>query len=134
MKKLLTLLVLATVLPLSGWAKVRSIKIYHVPWDVMTFVDMSADSVRKNASFIYEITDAAYAEKFLSALETEKFADGDRQPVSDLRLVIDVSNADGSVVTIVASRFEVGAQKSGKKRPIDEAFRARFSSLYEKKG
>ncbi len=133
MKKLLHFIFLTTLLPLIGWAKIQVVKIYHLPWSIATSTAMTAEGVRKNAMFKMEITDDGYAERFVRSLAAEKMSEGDHQPVSDLRLVIDVTSDDGSIITFVASRFELGGQKSGKKRTIDDAFRARFSSLYEEK-
>jgi hypothetical protein len=134
MKKLLPFIFLSAFVPVFGWAKIKEVKIYHVPWDVLTFVAMLAEDVRKTAPFKIQISDATYAERFARSLAQEKMSEGDRLPVSDIRLVIDITDEDGSVVSFCASRFELGAQKSGKKRTIDDAFRARFTALYEEKG
>lgn len=133
MKKLLSVILLSGFLPLLGWAKVKEVRIYQVPWDVLTFSAMSAEEVRQTAPFKIQITDAIYAERFIRSLAEEKMTDGDHLPISDMRLVIDVTDDDGHVTSFYASRLELGAQKSGKKRAINDAFRARFSALYEEK-
>jgi hypothetical protein len=134
MKKLLVIIFLSAFVPLFGGTKIKDVKIYHVPWDVLTFANMTAEEVRKTAPFKIQITDAIYAERFVRALAEDKMSSGNHLPIADIRLVIDITGDDGSVTSFCASRFELGAQKSGKKRTIDDSFRARFTALYEEKG
>lgn len=129
MNKLLLLLLVTAFLPLKSWAKARTVRVYYVPWSVVTSSAMTADEVRHNAMLTIDITNEDYAELFVRSLAAETMSEGDRRPVADLRLVIDVTTDEGGVVTFAASRFELGGVRSGKKRAIDETFRRRFSAL-----
>jgi len=134
--KVFTLVLLAVLIPLTCTAKPKSVKIYYVPWSVATSVAMSAGGVRKNAFVTYEILDATYAAMFVKSLGEETMQADPELRVADLRLVIDVVDEDGSISSYYASQFAMVAEKSGKKKLIDESFRSRFTATlrYENGG
>ena len=129
------IILIGFVAPLTCTAKVKSVKIFHVPWGMMTYSAMSPEAVRKSAIVKVEISDSGYplgfAERFVLWLKEGAMKKDDSLPVRDLRLVIDVEDENGSISSFNADRFAILEVKSGKQRPIDDSFRARFTSYYD---
>jgi hypothetical protein len=132
------LLIVAFVflLPSLAVAKVKSVKIFLIPWTVVTSISMSPEYVRTHAIVKVEISDSGlgpsvgYADHFVRWLDEASMKQDVSLPVSDIRLVVDVQEEDGSVSSFYACRTTILAAKSGKRRLIDDAFRAQLSSFY----
>ena len=134
MKKLLSLFIILAVSATFASAKTKSLRIYLVPWDTEFVIAATADMVRGTASIKTTITDAWYADAFITWLRVDKMKSDPKSKVADIRLVIDAEQEDGSIQSYYASRFAICEVRSGKVRPIDASFRRQFSFFYEKIG
>ncbi|HEX2749483.1 MAG TPA: hypothetical protein VHM91_15855, partial [Verrucomicrobiales bacterium] len=73
------------------------------------------------------------AQAFADSLELDKLAPVKEARPEDARLVIELTSEKGAVVTYYASRFNLCTLDNKSKRPIDEAFRKRFTDLSHEK-
>ena len=102
--------------------------VYFIEWDVETRVALTPQRVRKIAQFKRTFRNDAPAVARL--LELGKFKrptkNGDSE---DARLVIDLTDDTFQRHTFYASYFSLCSSDSARKRPIDQRFRQRVSSL-----
>jgi hypothetical protein len=129
MKKVL-LILLATLGVLEVSAKVQRVQVYFIPWSLRVFAPWPADTIRAHPFAKLEICEPSYAEAYINALGVEKMKKSPKVDVSDLRVVIDAVQEDGSVVSYLSDGSVLVEESTGKSRPVDSAFRKRFATIF----
>ena len=124
MKKLRTLLFLIIVgVSLNSNAQVIQARVYFVPWDVLTRASLNEAQVRRMATAKLEVSDRKDAESLADWLSTAAFGDKSAEPLREVRLVVDVTYADGQTRTFIANRFALMDERGGRQQKIDSGFR-----------
>lgn len=105
-------------------------EIYYYGWDILTRSQLSLAMIRENPVIHISIRDRLEVDCFVQWLGLDQLeGQGSTAPKDseDPRLVIDLFRPDETRTTYFASRFNLVSEKSGKKRPIDESFRQKFT-------
>jgi len=110
----------------------KTATIYYLGWDVEAIEAISPESVRKSPRTTITILRPEYASAFAAWLRPDDLPHA--SPTStgvDTRLVIDLVRADGTSLTLCASRFYLFSADSKHYRPIGYAFRHEFKFAWE---
>ena len=99
----------------------RSVHIYLVPWDTEFYVaaksrdgPKTGEHIRKDRNY----RGVGTRTRLFAWLETDKMKADPKTPVSDIQLVIDAEQEDGTIQSYYASRFAICEARSGRARPI----------------
>jgi hypothetical protein len=102
--------------------------IYYYGWDITTGTSLTPAWVRENAKTKTLSSDPQEVSAFVRwlGLESRPVA-SDPGLAEDVRLVIDLWDAQGQRVTLFANRFALSREDGKATYPIDLAFRQRFT-------
>jgi hypothetical protein len=110
--------------------KWKRAEIRLLDWNVQTFRRVDPSDIKGGDRRVF--TEDAQA--FVESLSLDKLAAAKDKNPEDARLVIELTNEKGKVVTYYASRANLCSLDNSLKRPIDEAFRKRFTDIFKKEG
>ena len=108
------------------------IRIYFVPWYVESMREMTVDDVRSSAWVKTELG-SFVADEFIEIIRDVRISDKAMPRSADVRLVVDIIEADRVTETYYASEHFLFSDRLGAAGQIDEDFRRRFTALWEKK-
>jgi len=106
---------------------IEKVEVYYYGWNVMTRARLDLKAVREGRKIAYTIYSQDEITAFTKWLKIDKLRTLDHPEPEDPRLVIDLIDKKGNVISYYASYFSLLNETSSALRPIDEVFRKRFS-------
>lgn len=102
-------------------------KVFLVPWGIMTNHAMTPAEVRAQAGMQAILTNQEAISEVIGFVSQNQMTKNPDYSVNDVRLVIDLVEANGDVTTFIASRLAMSnAQTPELNVQIDESFRSEF--------
>ena len=105
------------------------IKIYFVPWEIITRVGLSPGDVRRTRHLYMEIKDEVMISTVVDAVYHDDFHDRGTTLPEDARLVIDFIKKDGVIETVYANQSHIINGDSSKYKDISNELLKKIGSL-----